>query len=58
MSPTPRGLLRIEAWVEAARAPLTSSEPLASSRLKTEIHRPQISSLQTQLTLVYFCKFD
>lgn len=31
MSPAPRGLLRIEARAEAARAPLTSSQPLASS---------------------------
>lgn len=40
MSPAPRGLLRIEAWAEAARALLTSPEPLASFRLKAEIHRP------------------
>lgn len=52
MSPAPRGPLRIEAWIEAARDPLTTPEPLASSRLKAEIYRLHISSFWTQLTLL------
>lgn len=34
MSPAPRGPLRIEAWMEAARAPAKTAQPAASSTLK------------------------
>lgn len=37
MSPAPRGPLRIEARIEAARAPVTTAEPLASSALQGSI---------------------
>lgn len=35
MSPAPRGPLRIEAWIEAAHAPVTTAEPLANAALKS-----------------------
>lgn len=34
MSPAPRGPLRIEAWMEAARAPAETAQPAASCALK------------------------
>lgn len=34
MSPAPRGPLRIEAWIEAARALVTTAEPQANRALK------------------------
>lgn len=34
MSPAPRGPLRIEAWIEAARAPVTTAEPLANAAIE------------------------
>lgn len=53
MSPAPRGPLRIEAWIEAARAPVTTAKPLANSAPQGSITLTVDSLPQDEVEDVY-----